>query len=171
MNLQEFKQTIIDVPDFPKPGIIFKDITPSLNNPKAFSFLINELCKQVPESCTNIVGIESRGFILASAMALKLNLPLVLIRKPGKLPRKVYSYKYELEYGEDELQLHQEDITKESRVVIVDDVLATGGTANATEILCQTAGSTVLTHLFVMEIEALQGSAKLSNKHWALMQV
>jgi len=170
MNIDRFKEVIIDVPDFPKPGIVFKDLTPCFSNPEAFEFLINSLSEQVPNSCTHIVGIESRGFIMASAIALKLSLPLVLVRKPGKLPRKVYSYKYQLEYGEDELQLHQEDLSKDSKVVIVDDILATGGTANAAEILCKTAAAEVLRHLFVLEIDALKGSGKLSAKSISMIK-
>ena len=170
MNLENFKNTITDVPDFPKPGILFKDLTSSFSDPKAFQFLINELCSQVPKEATHIVGIESRGFILSSAIALKLSLPLVLVRKPGKLPRPIYSHKYDLEYGQDELQIHKDDLSATSKAIIVDDVLATGGTAGAAEKLCLMTGADVLRHLFVIEVSFLKGSDKLEAPAFSLIQ-
>ena len=170
MNLESFKNTITDVPDFPKPGILFKDLTTSFSNPKAFQFLMDQLCAETPSEATHIVGIESRGFILSSAMALKLNLPLVLIRKPGKLPRPIYSHKYDLEYGQDELQIHKDDLSKDSKAIIVDDVLATGGTAQAAEALCQQTGAQVLKHFFVIEVEFLKGISRLKAPAFSLVK-
>ncbi len=170
MNLEAFKSTITDVPDFPKPGILFKDLTSSFSDPKAFAFLIDQLTQKIPKEASHIVGIESRGFILASAIALKLNKPLVLIRKPGKLPRPIYSYKYDLEYGQDELQIHKDDLSSDSKAILVDDVLATGGTAQAAEALCKMTGAKVIKTLFVIEVSFLKGIDKLNTPVFSLIK-
>ena len=171
MTLTELNEYIPTVADFPKPGIQFKDMTPLLENPKAFSSLVEHLEQACPKECTKLVGIESRGFILGAALAQKMHIGLVLVRKPGKLPRDTVKESYELEYGTDELQMHKGAIGPSDKVVIVDDVLATGGTASAAERLCESQGAQVLKHLFLMEIEVLKGNKKLKAESQALLQV
>lgn len=161
MTMKEVEQLIRDVPDFPKPGILFKDITPVLAQPRAFQSMINHLAELVPPGTTRLASIESRGFILGSAVAMKLGLGMVLIRKPGKLPYATLSHSYELEYGKDTLQIHVDAVTAKDKVCIVDDVLATGGTASATEILCLESGAVVSGFAFLMELGFLNGRKKL----------
>ena len=169
LSLVQLKEMIVNVPDFPKPGILFKDITPILENPAAFRSLIYEFCLIIPENVTKIVAIESRGFILGAAIAHHFNKGLVLVRKPGKLPRKTYSQSYALEYGTDSLEIHQEALGRDDKVIIIDDVLATGGTAHAVESLCKTCGAEVLGHRFLLEISFLQGRKKLQAETISLM--
>ena len=171
MNLNEISRLIKDVPDFPKKGIVFKDMTPVLADPTAFKALTSHMCELMPKNIKKIVAIESRGFILGAAMAQQLGLGLVLVRKPGKLPRKTLSHSYSLEYGEDTLQIHAEDLTPGEEIAIVDDVLATGGTAHATEQLCEKLGANVKALVFLMEIDFLQGSKKLKAPHHTLLHV
>jgi adenine phosphoribosyltransferase len=161
-RIELIKSLIRDVPDFPKPGILFKDITPLLSDPQAFRALVHELSATIPAQVTKLASIESRGFILGSALACELGLGLVLIRKPGKLPYATLSHSYDLEYGRDTLQIHVDALEDRDRVCIVDDVLATGGTASAAEMLCRETGATVLGFSFLMEIQGLNGRAKLN---------
>ena len=128
---------IRDVPDFPKPGIIFKDITPMLADGQAFAAVIEEMAALVGPDVDAIVGVESRGFIFGAALAQKLGLGLVTVRKPGKLPAQTHSVEYELEYGVDRLEIHRDALSIGHRVAIVDDLLATGGTVSATVELVQ----------------------------------
>src|SRR4051812_9191877 len=119
---------IRDIPDFPKPGILFKDITPLLNHPGAFQHAIDRFCDHYRGKGVDVIAsAEARGFLFAAPMALTLKLPLVPLRKPGKLPYKTISHAYELEYGSAELHMHTDALTKGARVLLVDDVLATGG--------------------------------------------
>lgn len=155
------KSLIRPVPDFPKPGILFQDITPILTDPQSFRLLINELSRMIPSGVNKLIAIESRGFILGSALAHSLHLGLVIVRKPGKLPYKTLRLAYDLEYGQDALEIHSDALGDTDQVVIVDDVLATGGTASASEKLCATLGARVLQHIFIMEIEGLMGRSKL----------
>ena len=158
-----FKELIVDVPDFPKPGIVFKDITPLIENPKAFGKLIDTLAEKVPEEVESFLAIESRGFILGAALANKLKRSLVLVRKPGKLPREVYSVSYQLEYGKDGLEVHKDQLNAGLKALLIDDVLATGGTARAVEQLCEQADATLLGHLFLMELRVLKGREALTK--------
>jgi adenine phosphoribosyltransferase len=160
-SVDQLNKMIRDVPDFPKPGILFKDITPVLSDPRAFSSLADHLAKLVPKHTTRLASIESRGFILGAAVAMRLNLGLVLIRKPGKLPYSTFSHSYDLEYGKDTLQIHVDALSPTDHVCIVDDVLATGGTANAAEILCLETGASITGFAFLMELGFLKGRAKL----------
>ncbi|PJA31924.1 MAG: adenine phosphoribosyltransferase [Zetaproteobacteria bacterium CG_4_9_14_3_um_filter_53_7] len=148
---------IRDVPDFPKPGIIFKDITPMLADGQAFAAVIEEMAALVGPDVDAIVGVESRGFIFGAALAQKLGLGLVTVRKPGKLPAQTHSVEYELEYGVDRLEIHRDALSIGHRVAIVDDLLATGGTVSATVELVQKLGATVAACLFVIELDFLQG--------------
>ncbi len=154
---------IRDVPDFPKPGILFKDITPLLADATAFRLSIQLLAERVaPLRPTMIVGVESRGFIFAAPVAERLGLGFVPVRKPGKLPYRRVTESYALEYGSGTLEIH-EDAVAEQRVVIIDDVLATGGTAAGAARLCQKQGAEVLGFGFVLELSFLGGRAPLSG--------
>lgn len=160
-SVYQLHEMIRNVPDFPKPGIMFKDITPVLANPEAFNSLAAHLAKLVPAHTTRLASIESRGFILGAAVAMHLNLGLVLIRKPGKLPYSTFSHSYDLEYGKDTLQIHIDALSPKDHVCIIDDVLATGGTANAAEVLCLETGASITGFAFLMELGFLNGRQKL----------
>ena len=155
---------ITAVPDFPKEGILFRDITPLLAHPQGFQYCIDLLAQEVqhlqPQA---IVGAESRGFIFGVPLAQKLNLPFIPARKPGKLPRPVQSASYSLEYGHDSLEIHQDDLHAGQRVLFVDDLLATGGTANACVRLIQQLGAQVVGCAFVIELEGLAGRSLLGE--------
>lgn len=153
---------IRDVPDFPKPGILFKDITPLLGHPEAFSSCISQLAALlVPYQAEAIIGIESRGFIFGSALALKLGIGFVPIRKPGKLPWKTRRETYALEYGSDAVEIHEDAVPKGRRVALVDDLLATGGTASAAIRLLQSLDAQVAVTAFAIELGFLKGREKL----------
>ena len=153
---------IRDVPDFPKPGIIFKDITPLLRDPRALAHVITALAAPYHgKGITQVVGIESRGFILAPAVALALGAGFIPVRKPGKLPWKALRQSYGLEYGQDTLEIHDDALTAADRVLIVDDVLATGGTAHAATTLVSRLGATVHAAAFLIDLTFLGGAAKV----------
>lgn len=163
---------IRDIPDFPKPGILFKDITPLLADPKAFQHAINLLCEHYQgKELDAIAAAEARGFLFAAPMALIMKKPLVPLRKPGKLPFRTYSLKYDLEYGSAELQVHTDGVSKGARVLMVDDLLATGGTMKAGCDLIQKAGGKVLSCAFLVELTFLKGREKLHpNDVFSLMR-
>lgn len=164
-TLDSLKAIIRDVPDFPKPGIIFKDITPLLSTPAAFQSVIDTFARRFAESAIHkIVGIESRGFIFGAALAYRLDAGFVPVRKKGKLPSKTREVNYALEYGIDCLQMHEDAILPNERVLIVDDLLATGGTAEATVALVETTGARVEACLFVVELDFLNGRSKLEGQ-------
>jgi adenine phosphoribosyltransferase len=149
---------IRDVPDYPKPGVMFKDITPLLDDANAFSALVQELAGRAQAwGATKVVGLEARGFILAAPAAYAAGAGFVPVRKAGKLPGPVYGESYALEYGEAVLEVQQEAFTPGDRVLIVDDVLATGGTLAATTRLLTTAGAVVTGAAVVLELSALKG--------------
>ncbi|HMJ91149.1 MAG TPA: adenine phosphoribosyltransferase [Candidatus Acidoferrum sp.] len=155
---------IRNVPDFPKPGIQFKDITPLLADPKLFSMSIDLLTESFrPGEVDIVVGIDARGFIFASAAALRWGAGLVPIRKKGKLPYQVHEESYELEYGSNTLAIHIDAIKPGARVVLVDDLLATGGTAGAATSLIQKIGGKILETTFLIELSFLNGREKLKN--------
>ncbi len=164
MNLQEeIKKTVIDVPNFPKPGIIFKDITPIFANPELSKALIDHAVSLIkPLEVDVIVGLESRGFPLGFAIALAMNKPFVMIRKRGKLPRPTYQVSYDLEYGSAAMEIQIGDIQTGQRVYIHDDLLATGGTANAAAQLVQQSGGTLVGMGFLMELATLNGKENLT---------
>jgi adenine phosphoribosyltransferase len=156
------RRLTLDVPDFPKPGIVFKDITPVLEDPAALKEIIDAIASHwADRGITRLVGIESRGFIFGAALAYAMNLGLTLVRKPGKLPRETRSVSYELEYGSDNLEIHVDAVGPSDRVLIVDDVLATGGTAEAVCTLIAETGATVAGLAFALELGFLPGRDKL----------
>jgi len=153
------------VPDFPKPGILFRDISPLLGAPAAFKYVVNEMARRVSAQTVDaIVGIESRGFIFAAPLAIELGLPLVMVRKPGKLPGALESIQYGLEYGSDTLHLQSGAVQAGASVVIVDDVLATGGTAQAVGALIEQVGARVHQYLFLAELAALRGRERIGGR-------
>ncbi len=160
---EHWQDCIRDIPDFPKPGIVFKDITPLLADGQAFAQVVSELACLVDKDVDAIVGIESRGFIFGAALAQQLGLGLITVRKPGKLPADVHSVEYELEYGVDRLEIHRDALSRGHRVVIVDDLLATGGTAAATIELVRALGAEVSACLFVIELAFLNGREALGD--------
>jgi len=158
------KALIADVEDFPKPGILFRDITPVLENPEGLKTVIDALVERYQDKgITKFAGIESRGFIFASVLAYRMGLGMVLIRKPGKLPRETYSASYSLEYGEDTVEVHRDAMDSEDRIVVIDDLIATGGTAEAAVNLVTQCGAEVVEVAVVIELEALGGRARLGK--------
>jgi adenine phosphoribosyltransferase len=164
-QIESLKKAIRDVPDFPKPGIVFKDITTLLKDPVAFRRaldLFTVLCDA--RGVSKVVAIESRGFILGSALALRLGAGFVPVRKPGKLPAKSVRASYELEYGTDALEMHEDAIAKGESVLIVDDVIATGGTAAAVAGLVEQVGGRVSALAFLVELGFLKGRERLAGR-------
>jgi adenine phosphoribosyltransferase len=156
------KASIRDIPDFPKEGIIFKDITPFLNTPKIFAEVIDHLAERYAgRDIDHIVAIESRGFIFGAPLAYAMGLGLSLVRKPGKLPHDTHSVDYALEYGTDCVEMHVDGVDDASRVLVIDDILATGGTAAATCELVERCGANVVECAFLLELGFLGGREKL----------
>lgn len=161
MDLRSF---VREVPDFPKPGVSFKDITPLLTDARAFAHAVERMAEPVATmQPTHVLGLESRGFIFGSALAQRMGLGFVPARKPGKLPLPTYSEAYGLEYGTDALEVHRDAFKPGDRVLIVDDVLATGGTARAAANLVQRLGSTLHGLAFLIELDFLRGRDKLAG--------
>ena len=157
----DLKALIKDIPDFPQEGIVFRDVTTLLQNPEGLQYTVDQLSQRSAELNPDlVVGIESRGFIFGMPVSHQLNMGFVPVRKAGKLPRAVYGVDYDLEYGQDRLEVHQDAFAAGSRVVIIDDLLATGGTAAATAQLIEKAGGTVAGFVFVIELEGLSGRDK-----------
>ncbi|NCB37231.1 MAG: adenine phosphoribosyltransferase [Erysipelotrichia bacterium] len=160
----DLKKFIRDVPDFPKPGIIFKDITPLLADKSAFAAMIDVFADKYREAgISKICGIESRGFIIGAALALRMNVGFVPIRKAGKLPCKSVRREYSLEYGKDAIEIHADALKKGERVLLVDDLIATGGTALAALALLEDIGADVVGVTFVVELEFLKGIEKFDR--------
>jgi adenine phosphoribosyltransferase len=156
------RSTIRDVPDFPKPGILFKDITPLLASPRAFHIVLDQLAERfIGEHVDVVVGVEARGFVFGGALAARLNASFVPARKPGKLPAAVDAVIYDTEYSTAELQMHKDSIPEESRCIVVDDLLATGGTAKAAGDLVRLQGGYVVAFAFVVELSFLAGRERL----------
>lgn len=157
----DLRSFIADVPDFPEPGIVFKDITPLLAHPDAFLQAVDEMAGPfLDQGVEIVVGIESRGFLLAGSIAERIGAGVGLVRKPGKLPRTTVSVSYELEYGTDSLEIHEDAFEAATRALIVDDVLATGGTLAATRELIEKAGGQVVGATMLMELTFLNGRSK-----------
>jgi adenine phosphoribosyltransferase len=156
------RHAIRDIPDFPKPGIMFKDITPLLASPRAFHIVLDSLAERfIGEHIDVVVGVEARGFVFGGALAARLNASFVPARKPGKLPAAYDSVLYDTEYSTAELQMHKDSIAEESRCIVVDDLLATGGTAKAAADLVRMQGGYVVAFAFVIELGFLNGRERL----------
>ncbi len=161
--MDELKRYIREVPDYPKKGILFYDVTTLFKNATAFQRTVDLLGNRyVDQGIDLVLGIESRGFIVGAALAYKLGKGLVLVRKKGKLPSKTVRAAYELEYGTDEIEVHEDAIAKGKRVLIVDDLLATGGTARATMSLVKKSGGEVVECAFIIELDFLKGREKIA---------
>jgi adenine phosphoribosyltransferase len=162
----DLKALIRDIPDFPQAGIIFRDITTLLSNSEGLRYTINALtekCRSQNLIPDYIVGMESRGFIFGTPLAYQLGVGFIPVRKPGKLPAAVHKVEYELEYGTDSLEIHQDALRQNAKVLIVDDLIATGGTAAATAELLQKIGAQVLGFAFIIELTGLNGRDKLPD--------
>ncbi|MGC2447258.1 MAG: adenine phosphoribosyltransferase [Candidatus Sulfotelmatobacter sp.] len=163
-EVEHLKNLIREVPDFPKKGILFYDITTLLKDKTGLAMLIDKLSEHyISQDVDLVLGMEARGFIFAPALAYRLNAGFIPVRKPGKLPAECVSYDYALEYGKNTLQIHKDAIQKGQRVLIVDDLLATGGTAEATAKLTESLGGKVAGLGFVVELEFLKGRDKLKG--------
>ena len=156
------RKLIREIPNFPQPGILFKDITPLLADPKAFHIVLDAIAERfMGEHIDAVVGIESRGFIFGGALAARLNASFVPVRKPGKLPYRTDKVSYSLEYGESELEMHRDSLSEGARVLVVDDLLATGGTAAAAGELVHRQGAYVAAYAFGVELRSLGGRDRL----------
>jgi adenine phosphoribosyltransferase len=165
------RQTILDVPDFPKPGIVYKDLTPVFQSPSVMQAMISAFVDRYRDKGLEaVVAVESRGFILGAPIALELGLPLVLARKKGKLPRAVVQQAYGLEYGEDVLEMHVDALSAGQRVVLIDDLLATGGTAAAAKSLVEKIGGDVVESAFIVELGFIDWAQKLSGDVFSLVR-
>jgi len=164
LSIQDVKDKIRAVPDFPKPGIIFRDITTGIKDAQTMKAMVDYLCNQYKEfKIDYIAGIESRGFIFGMPMAYKLNCGFIPIRKPNKLPAKTIKESYDLEYGSDSIEIHADSIEPGATVLVVDDLLATGGTAKAACSLVKKAGGNLIGAAFLIELKDLKGREKLEN--------
>ena len=165
MGPQELKRWVRDVPDFPKPGILFRDITPLLREPAAFRSAVELMAAAIPADKPDLlIGIEARGFMFAGALACHLGIGFAPVRKPGKLPWRSISETYDLEYGSDALHIHEDALTAGSRIVIVDDLLATGGTAAAVARLVEKLDGEVVGFSFLVELAFLKGRSMLGER-------
>jgi adenine phosphoribosyltransferase len=162
--MDRLRDKIRDIPDFPKPGIIFKDITPLVKDPAAIRLAIHQLLYPfLGREITAVAGMEARGFIFGSLVAWELGIPFIPLRKPGKLPYDVQTVSYDLEYGSAELEVHIDAVDANDKVLLIDDLLATGGTAKASCELIEKLGATVVACAFVVELDFLNGREKLQG--------
>ena len=162
MTPEEIKKLIRDIPDFPKTGILFRDITPLIADPRGFAAIVDGLAEPYLGQVDTVLGIESRGFIIGAPVAYRLGVGLAIARKPGKLPFSTVDESYDLEYGSASLQMHSDAIKPGARVLIVDDLLATGGTAEASLKLVRRVGGVVVGCAFMVELSALGGLARIA---------
>ncbi|ERL06544.1 adenine phosphoribosyltransferase [Olsenella profusa DSM 13989] len=161
----DLERYIVDVPDYPEPGVIFKDITPLMASPEGLHASVDKIVSHFGDiGITKVVGAEARGFLIGAPVAYRLGAGFVPARKPGKLPRAVYSQSYELEYGTDELQIHQDALDADDRVLIVDDLVATGGTCVATAKLIEQANAEVMGFSFILELAYLNPRDVISKE-------
>ncbi|HZP44150.1 MAG TPA: adenine phosphoribosyltransferase [Candidatus Binataceae bacterium] len=161
-SAENLRRLIRDIPDFPQPGILFRDITPLLADPHGLAAVVDQVAEPWLGKVDRVLGIESRGFIIGAPVAYRLGVGLSIARKPGKLPFNTVAESYELEYGRAELHMHEDNLAGASRVLIVDDLLATGGTAMAAVRLAQKLGGEVAGCAFVIELKALRGRERLN---------
>ena len=162
MTSEEIKKLIRDIPDFPKPGIMFRDITPLIGNARGFAAVVDQMAEPYLGAVDVVLGIESRGFIVGAPVAYRLGVGLTIARKPGKLPFHFYDQSYDLEYGSASLQIHQDGVVNGARVLIADDLLATGGTAQAAAALVRKLGGNVIGCAFIVELDGLKGRERLT---------
>lgn len=160
--MSDLKTLIRDVPDFPKQGILFRDITPLLTNGPAWRHIVDQFAERYRNRIDIVLGIESRGFIFGSALAYALGCGFALVRKPGKLPAATFEASYELEYGTDTLEIHQDAFPHNSRVLLIDDLLATGGTAQAAITLAEKLQANIIEAAFLIELSFLGGRKRLA---------
>jgi len=164
VDVERLRSLVRDVPDFPRPGVGFKDLTPLLADGPAYARVVDWMAEQVaPLAPTKVVGVEARGFLFSGPLAVRLGAGVVPVRKSGKLPWHVEAESYALEYGEDRLEVHRDAVEQGDTVVVVDDVLATGGTARATAVLLERLGAKIGSLVFVVELDALGGRARLGG--------
>jgi adenine phosphoribosyltransferase len=170
--MEDLKNIIRDIPDFPKKGIVFKDITTLLADAKSYQRLIDLLAhRYVGQKIDKVVGVEARGFIIGAALAYKLGAGIVLVRKPGKLPAETFKKTYDLEYGTDTLEIHTDAIKKGERILIADDLLATGGTMAAVVDMVNSMGGEIVECCFMAELEFLSGKNRLpAGKVFSLLK-
>jgi adenine phosphoribosyltransferase len=169
--VDELKRIIRDIPDFPRKGILFKDITPLLRDPASFRRTVDLVAERYTgKKIDVVVGVEARGFVIGAALAYALGAGVILVRKPGKLPYKTHKTIYELEYGTDSLEIHQDAIQKGQRVLIADDLLATGGTMGAAIKLVEQQGGEIVECAFLVELLFLKGRDKLRHPVYSLIQ-
>ncbi len=162
--MKELKDYVMTIPDFPKEGIMFRDITTLIQDPKGFHMAIDGLCKLLKDVDFDVIlGSESRGFVFGAPVAYAMNKGFILVRKKGKLPRKVISEDYELEYGTATLEMHADSFPEGTKVVIIDDLIATGGTTKAMIDMAEKLGGKVVKVAFVIELEGLEGRQKLKG--------
>ena len=165
------KNAIHAIPDFPKPGILFRDITPLLASPTAFATTVDVFANRYQEAGIEaILGLESRGFLFGAALSYKMGIPLIPVRKKGRLPRETFKQTYLKEYGEDVLELHVDDLQPNQQILIIDDLIATGGTAEAAIKLVKQAGANPVEIACVIELEALKGRDKLSAPVYTIVK-
>ncbi len=163
--MKELEKLIADVPDFPKKGIVFKDITPLLASPEGLVLSVDSIANEYAgRSVEAVVGVESRGFIFGTAVACRMGVGFIPVRKPGKLPRDTVSATYELEYGTDAVEMHKDAVHTGMKVLLVDDLLATGGTMEATCRLVEEVGGEVVACAFVIELDFLKGRKRLAGR-------
>lgn len=166
MSSVDYESLIVSIPDYPEPGVIFKDITPLFADAQGMAAAIDDIADHfINKGITKVVGAEARGFLVGAPVAYRLNAGFVPARKPGKLPREVYSQTYALEYGTDELQIHKDALTPDDRVLIVDDLVATGGTAVATAELVEKSGAKVAGFSFMLELTYLHPREEIAKKY------
>lgn len=162
--MKPLEDYVLTIPDFPEPGIMFRDLTSVLQDPDGFKLAIDSMLERLQGvDCDVIAGAESRGFILGAPIAYALHKPFVLVRKKGKLPRETVSLRYDLEYGSAEIEMHKDSVLPGQKVVLIDDLIATGGTIQAAAHLVEKLGGEVVKILFLMELQGLNGRAKLSK--------
>jgi len=161
----DYESLIVDIPDYPEPGVIFKDVTPLFADPQGFTALVDDIANHfIGKGITKVVGAEARGFLVGAPVAYRLNAGFVPARKPGKLPRETYSQEYALEYGTDRLEMHKDALEPGDRVLIADDLIATGGTAIATARMIEQAGAELYAFAFLMELAFLNPREALGKE-------
>lgn len=172
MLAEKLNKAIRDIPDFPKPGIVFKDITPVLSNPALVKEIVDWFAQKAKaDNIDVIVGVESRGFLFGMLIAERLGIPFVPVRKEGKLPHKTIKHAYELEYGNACMEIHEDALKPGQRVMIHDDLLATGGTAEAAAILVEKLGAIACNFTFLIELGFLQGRIKLNSHNESIYSI